>query len=275
MLSMRRSRRRSFPPEGYRLIRRLLACFAFAGLASCGHGGSEAHHGGVLHSQVKFLAADFQVASDPLPRSAFRLFFPYIAGDLYGPATTGDFIRPSLNEDLSFDIDFGRVQQDLTRELQPTEFSMDYLKIDPADTRIARLAPLALQPDGIDQVATVDWIDGATHERLMLVYVDRPCRITGALVRNDYTIRYNVRAAAAGYIWIGRRRMEDGEQMYTEVAQPQTVYLALTPAVPAIHSPPPVNDPLPFKPAAPLKLTDPACVPRKVALPVHTSIPAP
>ena len=109
----------------------------------------------------------------------------------------------------------------------------------------------------------------------MLFRSDRPCRITGALVRNDYTIRYNVRASAAGYIWIGRRRMEDGEQMYTEVAQPQTVYLALTPAVPAIHSPPPVNDPLPFKPAAPLKLTDQACVPRKVALPVHTSIPAP
>jgi hypothetical protein len=272
MLSMRRSRRRSFPREGHGLIRVLLAFFTLAALSSCGQGGSEAHHGWVLHSQVKFLAADFQVVSDPLPRSAFRLFFPYIAGDLYGPATTGDFIRPNLNADLSFDIDFGRVQQDLTRELQPTEFSMDYLKIDPADARIARLAPLALQPDGIDQVATVDWIDGVTHERLMLVYVDRPCRITGALVRNDYTVRYNVRAPSAGYIWIGRRKMEDGEQMYTEVAKPEMVYLALTPAVPAIRPPPPSND-NPPSPAP--RLPDPANVPRKVALPVRTNTPAP
>ena len=272
MPSMRRSRRRSFPREGRGLIRLLLALVAVAGLASCGQGDSEAHHGWVLHSQVKFLAADFQVVSDPLPRSAFRLLFPYIAGDLYGPATTGDFIHPSLNADLSFDIDFGRVQQDLTRELQPTEFSLDYLKIEPANARIARLAPLALQPDGIEQVATVDWIDGATHERLMLVYVDRPCRITGAFVRNDYTVRYNVRAPAAGYIWIGRRKTEDGEEMYTEVAKPETVYLALTPAVPAIHPPPPSND---SPPSQSPKLPDPTNAPRKVALPARTNTPAP
>ena len=164
---------------------------------------------------MKFLSPDFQVVSNPLPRSAYRLFFPYIAGDLYGPATTGDFIHPTLNADLTFDIDFGRAQQDLTRELQPTEFSLDYLKIDPAEARIARLAPLALQPDGIDQVASADWIDGITHERLMLVYVDRPCRITGVLVRNEYTIRYNVRASTAGYIWIARHQTDDGELMYT------------------------------------------------------------
>jgi len=238
------------------VIRLLFALFVVAELAGCSQGGSEAHHGWVLHSQVKFFSADIQVPSEPLPRASFRLLFPYIAGDLYGPATTGDFIHPSLNADLTFDIDFGRVQQDLMRELQPTEFSLDYLKIDPANARIARLAPLALQSDGIDQVATADWIDGATHERLMLVYVDRPCRITGALVLKDYTVRYNVRAPAAGYIWIGHHHTDDGEQMYTEVEKPAEVYLALTPPVPAIHPPPPVSGP------------------QKVALPTRTDTPA-
>jgi hypothetical protein len=218
-------------------------------LAGCGQSESESHHGWVLHSQIKFFSADLQVARDPLPRSAFRLFFPYIAGDLYGPATTGDFIHPVINADLTFDIDFGRVQQDLSRSLQPTEFSLDYLKIDPPDARIARLAPLALQPDGIEQVAVTDWIDAATHERLMLVYVDRPSRITGALVRDDYTIRYNVRATAAGYIWIARRQTDDGEQMYTEVEKPESVILALTPPAPS--------------------------VPQKAALPTGTSTPGP
>ena len=189
--------------------------------------------GWVLHSRIQFFSLDLQVAEEPRPRNSFRLFFPYIAGDLYGPATTGDFIHPSINTDYSFDIDFGRVQQDLVRSLQPTEFSLDYLKIDPPNARIARLAPLALQPDGIEQVATTDWIDGSTHERLMLVYFDRAARITGALARNDYTIRYNVRATEAGYIWIARRQTEDGEQMYTEVEKPESIILALTPPAPA------------------------------------------
>jgi hypothetical protein len=220
-------------------------------LAGCGQSESESHHGWVLHSQIRFLSADLQVACEPLPRGTFRLFFPYIAGDLYGPATTGDFIHPVINSDLTFDIDFSRIQQDLDRSLQPTEFSLDYLKVEPPDTRIARLAPLALQPDGIEQVATTDWINGATHERLMLVYVDRPSRITGALVRNDYTIRYNVRAAAPGYVWIARRRMNDGEQMYVEVEKPESVILALTP-----------------------RDTAPS-VPQKAASPARTSTPAP
>jgi hypothetical protein len=234
-------------------VARLLLVVAAAAsmLAGCGRTDSESHHGWVLHSQIKFLASDLAVTRDPLPRNSFRLFFPYIAGDLYGPATTGDFIHPTFNADLSFEIDFNRVQQDLNRSLQPTEFSLDYLRIEPSDARIARLAPVALQPDGIEEVAVTDWINAETHERLMLVYVDRPSRITGALVRDGYTIRYNVRAAAPGYIWIARRRTDDGEQMYTEVEKPENVVLALTP------------------PDAPPN------APRKAVSPAHTSIPAP
>jgi hypothetical protein len=216
------------------VTRALLVVIAAVSLAGCGQGQPGTHRGGwVLHSRIQFFSSDLQVAREPQPRSSFRLFFPYIAGDLYGPATTGDFIHPVINADYTFEIDFGRVQQDLARSLQPTEFSLDYLKIDPPAARIARLAPLALQPDGIEQVATTDWIDASTHERLMLVYFDRPARITGALVRNDYTIRYNVRATEPGYIWIARRRTEDGEQMYTEVEKPESVVLALTPPAPA------------------------------------------
>ncbi len=228
-------------------------------LAGCGQSESEAQapHSWVLRSRIEFFSPDLQVVRDPLPRTGFRLFFPFIAGDLYGPATTGDFIHPVIHTDYSFEIDFGQVQRDLTRSLQPTEFSLDYLKIDPPDARIARLAPLALQPDGIEQVATTDWIDASTHERLMLVYVDRPARITGALLRDDYTIRYNIRATSAGYLWIARRQTDDGEQMYTEVEQPQSVVLALTPPEPA-----PVPPPMPSGP-------------RKVAFPARPGAAAP
>jgi hypothetical protein len=213
--------------------RLLLLVIIAAGLVGCRQGDSEPHHGWVLHSRIQFFSPDLTVAQDPLPRSAFRLFFPYIAGDLYGPATTGDFIHPVIHDDYTFDIDFGSVQSDLTRSLQPTEFGLEYLRIDPPGARIARLAPLALQPDGIEQVASTDWINASTHERLMLVYFDRPARITGVLVRSDYTIRYNVRATAPGYVWVARRRTDDGEQMYTEVEKPDSVILALTPTAPA------------------------------------------
>lgn len=223
-----------------------IAIAAASTLAGCGQSKSEPQqHGWVLHSRIEFFSPDLQAAREPLPSNSFRLFFPFIAGDLYGPATTGDFIHPVIYADSSFEIDFGRMQQDLIRSLQPTEFSLDYLKIEPPEARIARLAPLALQADGIEQVASTDWINASTHERLMLVYVDRPARITGSFMRDDYTIHYNIRATAPGYLWIARRQTDDCEQMYTEVEQPQSVVLALTPILPP---PVPVSAPEPTNP---------------------------
>ncbi|HVW70320.1 MAG TPA: hypothetical protein VHB68_15190 [Steroidobacteraceae bacterium] len=220
-------------------------------LAGCGPGGAERHPEWVLRSQVKFYSADLQAAREPLPRDAFRLFFPFIAGDLYGPATTGDFLHPVLQPDYTFEIDLNQSQPDLLRSLQPTEFSLDYLRIDPPEARIARLAPVALQPDGIEQVAVTDWIDAGTRERLMLVYVDRPSRITGSLTRNGYTVRYNIHATQSGYIWVARRQADNDGQVYTEVAKPEAIVLALTP------------------PDAPPN------VPRRAVLPARTGTPAP
>jgi hypothetical protein len=223
-------------------VRRLLWVVAAAAvLAGCKQSEPEVQHGWVLHSRIQFFTADFQAPREPPAPNTYRLVFPFIAGDLYGPATTGDFIHPTVGADLSFEIDLGKAQADLTRSLAPTEFSLEYLHIDPMNARIARLAPLALQPDGIEQVATADWIDATTHERLMLVYFDRPARITGALVRDTFTVSYNVRANMAGYVWIARRQTEDGEQMYTEVEKPESVVLALTPPE---HPEPPKGTPV-------------------------------
>ena len=187
----------------------------------------ERHPEWVIRSQLIFVSQDLQTLR-PLPLKAFRLLFPYIAGDLYGPPTTGDFIQRLIHANYTFEIDLNRTHADLLRSLQPTQFSLRYLKIDPPEARIARLAPLALQADGIEQIATADWLDPRLQRRLMLVYVDRPSRITGAATRNGHTTRYNIRIATAGYVWIGPRDSGVGEQTYTEVERPATVVLALS-----------------------------------------------
>jgi hypothetical protein len=238
-------------------------------LVACGQAGAlhEEHPDWVIRSKVVFVSPDLSTPRQPMTLDTFRLSFPYIAGDLYGSPTTGDFIKPTLNADYTFEMDLNRTQEDLLHSLEPTEFSLDYLRVEPREARIARLAPLALQPDGIERIASADWVNPASDEPLMLVYVDRPARITGALTRNGHTIRYNVRAGTAGYIWIGRRQTEDGEQMYTEVPRPDSVVLALSPPQGATQSatPPPITD------APPGEL--PANDLRPAALPAHTGIP--
>lgn len=189
----------------------------------------ENHPQWVIHSKINFVEADLTTAREALPLSAFKLSFPYVAGDLQGAPSIADFLRPQINPDYTFVIDLNHTQADLVRSLQPTEFGETFLRIDPEDARIARLRPQALKPDSIEPIASTDWVDARSHEPLMLVFFDRAARITGVDTRSPRPTRYNIRAGEAGYVWIGCVLKEDGELMYREVEQPEHVLLALSP----------------------------------------------
>jgi hypothetical protein len=194
---------------------RALLVLVLAALSACHPSPPPPHADWIIHSQLVFLSADLKTERTPLDRAGFRLFFPYIAGDIYGSPTTGDFINPALEPDYHFTIDLNRSHQALLASLQPTDFSVAYLHIEPADARVARLAPVVLQADGIDPVGRTEWVDGDTRRTVMLLYFDRPARISGG--------KFAIRAAAAGYVWVGL----DGD-VYTVVPTPARLLLAVT-----------------------------------------------
>ena len=132
-----------------------------------------------------------------------------------GTPTTGDFINQTLEPDYHFTIDLNRSHQALLASLEPTDFSVSYLHIEPADARVARLAPMVLQADGIDPVGRTQWVDGDTRRTVMLLYFDRPARISGG--------KFAIRAPAAGYVWVGL-----DADVYTAVPTPARLLLAVT-----------------------------------------------
>lgn len=164
----------------------------------------------------------------PPPAGGYRLLFPYIVGDLYGSANTGAFVVPVSRTPGGFTLDLNRTQQALESELGPTDFSLRFLRIVPADARIARLAPLALQRNGIDPVGRIRWLATPSGRPLMLLYVDRPARIAGALSRGGETIRYDIRVPKAGYVWIGGIRAGEHDTLYTVVPPPRHPVLTIT-----------------------------------------------
>lgn len=194
----------------------LLALIATA--SGCSRGPH--HPGWVIHSALEVVG--------PAPPAGYRLVFPYIVGDFYGAPTTGDFVVPVSRTPAAFTLDLNRTQGKLESELGPTEFSLRFLKITPPKARIARLAPAALQPDGIDPVGAVQWLDAQSRQPLMLVYIDRPARIEGSLTRGGVTVRYDIRAAKAGYVWVGGRQQGTHETLYTVVPPPRQLLLTVT-----------------------------------------------
>jgi hypothetical protein len=194
---------------------RALLVLLLAALSACHPAPPPSHADWIIHAQLVFLSADLKTERAPLDRARFRLFFPYIAGDIYGSPTTGDFINPTLEADYHFTIDLNRSHPALLASLEPTGFSVAYLHIEPAAARVARLAPMVLQADGIDPVGRTEWVDADTRRTVMLLYFDRPARISGG--------KFAIRTAAAGYVWVGL-----DADVYTVVPTPARLLLAVT-----------------------------------------------
>jgi hypothetical protein len=199
-------------------------------LSGC-HQSQSVHADWVIRSQLVFLSADLTTERPALPQGRFRLFFPYIAGDIYGSPTTGDFINPTLGPDYRFEIDLNRSHKGLLASLEPTQLSLSYLHIEPATARVARLAPMVLQADGIEPVGRTDWVDGDTRQTLLLLYLDRPATISGVRSAGGKPLRYSIQAATAGYVWVGQQVAAD-ENVYRVVPAPVRLLLAVTPPTP-------------------------------------------
>jgi hypothetical protein len=202
-------------------------------LAGCGRSQPERPEW-IIRSKLVFMTDDLTRERAPLAPGQFRLLFPYIAGDLYGPPTTGDFIHPSLAPDYGFEIDLNRTQGALLASLEPTDFRLSYLHLDPPEARVARLAPLMLQADGIEEIGQLEWFDPDSRRELLLLYLDRPAEITGRTMAGGRPLRYAIRTSAAGYVWVARQSAGD-EAVYTVIPRPARLLLAVKP--PAASAP--------------------------------------
>lgn len=210
------------PPDRSGLGRRIAGA-AVGALLALVSGCSGPHHPGwVIHSSVEVMG----------PAAGYRLVFPYIVGDLYGSPNTGSFVAPVSQSPGGFTLDLNRTQHALETELGPTQFSLRFLRITPADARFARLTPVALQRNGIEPVGPVEWRDEESGKPLMLVYMDRPAQIQGSFSRGGETIRYDIRAALPGYVWIGTVQAGAHETLYTAVPPPRQLALVVTSAPP-------------------------------------------
>jgi hypothetical protein len=210
-----------FPNRGTSLARGTATVGLIALLAALPGCGLRPHHADwVIHSSVEVVG--------PQPVGGYRLVFPYIVGDLYGSPTTGDFVVPISHIDGGFTLDLNRSQRALESELGPADFSLRFLKVFPGDARLARLAPAALQRNGIDPVGTVEWLDAQSRRPLMLVYIDRPARVEGSLTRGGVTIRYDIRVAKSGYVWIAAIAAGAHDTLYAAVPTPKRLILTIT-----------------------------------------------
>jgi len=202
--------------------------FAAALLVSCAPKTEDAdppHEDWVIESQVIFPEKEGRSAR-PAPTERLRLWVPYVVGDIYGSPNAGEIAPVSLRANLTFTLNLNLGYLKLSRALVPTEFSQKWMTIEPKDARVARVSPFVMPVESIAPVGMSEWLDTDTGARLLLIYVDRPARIRGEIVHEGRSLRFDITATEAGYLWV-RQPEQSGE--YTVVPRPKHLVLAVVP----------------------------------------------
>ena len=131
---------------------------------------------------------------NPLPLESFRLSVPFRTGSIYGNPTSGSYPEAVVLPDYRFEIDLNQGHNLLLSSLVETHFVSNDLRVEPSDTRIARISPALTDPDEDSSLGITNWVDPETDHTLMLLYFDRPARVTGN--------RYDIEVTEPGYVWV-------------------------------------------------------------------------
>jgi len=132
--------------------------------------------------------------SYPLPLESFSLSVPFRTGSIYGNPTSGSFPDAVVRANYRFKIDLNQGHNVLLSSLVETRFVSSGLRVEPVDTRIARVSPALTDPDEGSSLGITNWVNPATDHTLMLLYFDRPARVTGD--------RYDIEVTEPGYVWV-------------------------------------------------------------------------
>jgi hypothetical protein len=179
----------------------------------------------IVQSHVAFYEADGKTLREA-PKEPLRLWAPYLVGDIYGSPNEGEIVAVTLKPDLSFSMNLNGAGKILEKALVPTKFSQKWMAIEPAEARVARVLPFVMPADNIGPVGISEWLDEASGEKYMLIYVDRPAVIRGDIVFESRRLMFDIEAKEAGYLWI---RQPDGDGTYRAAPWPGKVVLAVFP----------------------------------------------
>jgi len=157
-----------------------------------------------IYPQVEFIDHERQPVKIDHPPKDIVLFFPYIPGQVNGSFNTAPLQTTHVTEGSVFRLDLGRMSSMMDRAIAPLKNTpyTEGITIDPASTQFARVATLAIDAETRKGIGGSSFIDAGSREYLILVYVDRPCSLTGSTHVNSYGTIYDVRLGRPGFHWL-------------------------------------------------------------------------
>jgi len=166
-----------------------------------------------IDTTVEFLAPD----RGTLPSSHFPeeivVIFPYIPGGIFGTPRSAPLFQEHLKGNLDFKLDLAGAIGKLEKDSKPLTgtWTSKGLSVVPKEARLSRIGTFAFDAKTKNELGAGGFIDAESKDNLLLVYVDRPCRIAGSFTLGDEHYSHEIELHSAGFHWI-RVRSSDGKR---------------------------------------------------------------
>jgi hypothetical protein len=179
-----------------------------------------------IYARVEFIDEERNPVPVQSPLREMRLLFSSIPGQIDGPVRSEPLQSIRVINVPHFRLDVGGMTEKL-REIATPFVSTTLtrgLSMTPPSTRFVRIATLAVDPGTGRSIGGAGFLDPASRDYLILVYVDRPCSLTGTMRINDLRIDHDVRLTRAGFHWLRYHRPEEGRLVLNEHTGGDVVY---------------------------------------------------
>jgi hypothetical protein len=174
---------------------------------------------GIVAAPIEFVDYSGQ-HTDKGPRDA-SLWLGAIPGEIYGTTTT-EIKTLGIGSSTAIAVPMAELERFSARRptrLTPAAVAVGFT-ITPSDTRLLRIATSLLSEDPRWHSAGTNLADSSTKKTLVLVYFDRSCHLSGAVITHPSsggtrTANYDVVIEKAGLNWLEITQI--GDDFHSEV----------------------------------------------------------
>lgn len=137
--------------------------------------------------------------------------FPVITGAVWGAPDTEPLVFAPAPFGGTMTVPLKELEQKIQPMASPAtpESLKAGLLVQPEDTRLARVGTFFADKEQERYVFGAGFIDQASGDFLVLVYVDRPCTLSGTVSVQELPTQYHVQIPTPGMHWLRHRKVDN------------------------------------------------------------------
>lgn len=157
-----------------------------------------------IKTSVHFLASDRTYLPKKYFTKSVLVYMPYIPGAIFGNPGFKPIYAEILPKNLSISLDLTKLIPALNADARPLSrlWLQQGISVYPEKTKLARIGTFAFDMITKKSIGGVGFLDPVSKESLILVYVDRACKITGRFTVAGATYEHNIDFPGSGFHFI-------------------------------------------------------------------------